>query len=87
LQRAGFAPPDAGPAYSEPRLVRALPPRSRSISKGKISRFKCYDDTFTLDLNADLNVIVGATNPERPTLEAIHLALTGLLHADRYATT
>lgn len=51
------------------------------ISKVKISHFKCYDDTFTLDLNAGLNVIVGANESGKTTiLEAIHLALTGLLH-------
>ncbi|MDR7232735.1 putative ATPase [Caulobacter sp. BE264] len=51
------------------------------ISKVKISHFKCYDETFTLDLNAGLNVIVGTNESGKTTiLEAIHLALTGLLH-------
>lgn len=51
------------------------------ISKVKISNFKCYEETFTLTLDEGLNVIVGANESGKTTiLEAIHLALTGLLH-------
>lgn len=51
------------------------------IEKVKITNFKCYEDTFTLKLNEGLNVIVGANESGKTTiLEAIHLALTGLLH-------
>lgn len=51
------------------------------IRKVKISNFKCYEDTFTLVLNDGLNVIVGDNEAGKTTiLEAIHLALTGLLH-------
>ncbi len=51
------------------------------ISKVKITNFKCYGKTFTLTLNDGLNVIVGANESGKTTiLEAIHLALTGLLH-------
>ncbi|MBN9237772.1 MULTISPECIES: ATP-dependent nuclease [Phyllobacteriaceae] len=51
------------------------------ISKVKITNFKCYEETFTLALNDGLNVIVGANESGKTTiLEAIHLALTGLLH-------
>ena len=51
------------------------------IAKVKITNFKCYEDTFTLVLNDGLNVIVGANESGKTTiLEAIQLALTGLLH-------
>ncbi|MGS0974749.1 ATP-dependent nuclease [Burkholderia glumae] len=51
------------------------------IAKVKITNFKCYEETFTLVLNDGLNVIVGANESGKTTiLEAIHLALTGLLH-------
>jgi putative ATP-dependent endonuclease of the OLD family len=51
------------------------------IAKVKITNFKCYEETFTLALNEGLNVIVGANESGKTTiLEAIHLALTGLLH-------
>ena len=51
------------------------------ITKIKITNFKCYEETFTLALNDGLNVIVGANEFGKTTiLEAIQLALTGLLH-------
>ncbi len=51
------------------------------ISKIKITNFKCYENTFTLSLNEGLNVIVGANEAGKTTiLEALHLALTGLLN-------
>ena len=51
------------------------------IEKVKITNFTCYAGTFTLALNDGLNVIVGANESGKTTiLEAIHLALTGLLH-------
>lgn len=51
------------------------------IAKVKITNFKCYEETFALALNDGLNVIVGANESGKTTiLEAIHLALTGLLH-------
>lgn len=51
------------------------------IRKVKIRNFKCYEETFTLILNDGLNVIVGDNEAGKTTiLEAIHLALTGLLH-------
>lgn len=51
------------------------------ITKVKISNFKCCQETFTLNLDEGLNVIVGANESGKTTiLEAIHLALTGLLH-------
>lgn len=51
------------------------------IAKVKITNFKCYEETFTLTLNDGLNVIVGANESGKTTiLEAIYLALTGLLH-------
>lgn len=51
------------------------------IAKVKITNFKCYDGTFSLTLNEGLNVIVGANECGKTTiLEAIHLALTGMLH-------
>lgn len=51
------------------------------IAKVKITNFKCYGETFTLDLNEGLNVIVGANESGKTTiLEAIYLGLTGQLH-------
>lgn len=51
------------------------------IAKVKITNFKCYEETFTLALKDGLNVIVGANESGKTTiLEAVHLALTGLLH-------
>lgn len=51
------------------------------IAKVKITNFKCYEETFSLTLNEGLNVIVGGNESGKTTiLEAIHLALTGLLH-------
>jgi len=51
------------------------------IAKVKITNFKCYEQTFTLTLNDGLNAIVGANESGKTTvLEAIHLALTGLLN-------
>lgn len=51
------------------------------IAKVKITNFKCYGETFSLALNDALNVIVGGNESGKTTiLEAIHLALTGMLH-------
>ncbi|WP_293676770.1 AAA family ATPase [uncultured Phenylobacterium sp.] len=51
------------------------------IDKVKITNFKCYEETFSLSLNDGLNVIVGGNESGKTTiLEAVHLALTGLLH-------
>lgn len=51
------------------------------IAKVKITNFKCYEETFCLPLNGALNVIVGGNESGKTTiLEAIHLALTGMLH-------
>lgn len=51
------------------------------ITKVKITNFKCYEETFCLPLNDTLNVIVGGNESGKTTiLEAIHLALTGMLH-------
>lgn len=50
------------------------------IAKIKITNFKCYENPFTLTLNDGINVIVGSNEAGKTTiLEAIHLALTGLL--------
>lgn len=51
------------------------------IAKVKITNFKCYEETFSLKLNDALNVIVGGNESGKTTiLEAVHLALTGMLH-------
>jgi putative ATP-dependent endonuclease of OLD family len=48
--------------------------------KVKITNFISCEETFTLALNDGLNVIVSAKESGKTTiLEAIHLALTGLL--------
>jgi putative ATP-dependent endonuclease of OLD family len=49
------------------------------ISKVKIQNFKCFNETFVLELEKGLNIIVGDNEAGKSTiLEAIHLALTGL---------
>lgn len=54
------------------------------ISKVKIENFKCFKDTFTLELTEGLNIIVGNNEAGKSTiLEAVHLALSGL-YAGRY---
>lgn len=51
------------------------------IAKLKITNFKRYEETFTFTMNDGLNVIVGENESGKTTiLEAIHLALTGMLH-------
>ncbi len=50
------------------------------ISKVKIHNFKCYRD-FEISLNEGLNIIVGDNEAGKTTiLEAINLALTGMLN-------
>lgn len=47
--------------------------------KVKIQNFKCFKN-FELDLNKNINIIVGNNESGKSTLlEAIHLALTGVL--------
>ncbi|OPY62447.1 MAG: chromosome segregation protein [Syntrophorhabdaceae bacterium PtaU1.Bin034] len=51
------------------------------ISKVTILNFKCFKGQFCLDLNKGLNVLVGNNETGKSTiLEAIHLALSGLLN-------
>jgi len=51
------------------------------IKKIKIKNFKCYQGTFEMPLNAGVNIIVGSNESGKSTiLEAIHLALTGMLN-------
>jgi predicted ATP-dependent endonuclease of OLD family len=51
------------------------------IQKIKITNFKCYAGTFEAILNPSINIIVGANESGKSTiLEAIHLALTGILN-------
>lgn len=48
------------------------------IKKIKISKFKCFEDVFELQLNKEINIIVGNNEAGKSTLiEAIHLALSG----------
>lgn len=50
------------------------------INKLKIFNFKCFEE-FTLDLNEGLNILVGDNESGKSTiLEAVHLALSGLLN-------
>lgn len=50
-----------------------------NIKKIKIHNFKCFKD-FELELNSDVNIIVGNNEAGKSTiLEAIHLALTGVI--------
>lgn len=57
-----------------------------AISRIKIKNFKIFED-FELDLNKGLNVIVGDNEVGKSTiLEAIHLALTGMING-KYLNT
>jgi len=57
-----------------------------AINKIKIKNFKIFED-FELDLNKGLNVIVGDNEVGKSTiLEAIHLALTGMING-KYLST
>lgn len=50
------------------------------ISKVKIHNFKCYRD-FEISLSEGLNIVVGDNEAGKTTiLEAINLALTGMLN-------
>ena len=52
-----------------------------NIKKINIENFKCFNGKFTLDLNSGINIIVGNNEAGKSTiLEAIHLALTGILN-------
>ena len=51
------------------------------IEKIKIKNFKCYGEKFEARLNPGVNIIVGNNEAGKSTiLEAIHLALTGMLN-------
>ena len=51
------------------------------IRKVNIENFKCYKGKFTIDFNENINIIVGNNEAGKSTiLEAIHLALTGILN-------
>ncbi|MCK5474957.1 MAG: AAA family ATPase [Candidatus Pacebacteria bacterium] len=52
-----------------------------NISQIKIKNFKCFKGEFSLKLNKGLNILVGDNETGKSTiLEAIHLALSGLLN-------
>lgn len=52
-----------------------------TIEKINIINYKCYRGKFSLNLNEGINVIVGNNEAGKSTiLEAIHLALSGLLN-------
>lgn len=51
------------------------------IDKIKIKNFKCYGEVFEASFNSGVNIIVGNNEAGKSTLlEAIHLALTGMLN-------
>lgn len=51
------------------------------IKKVIIENFKCYNGKFSLNFNKGLNILVGNNEAGKTTiLEAIHLALSGLLN-------
>ena len=51
------------------------------ISKLYIENFKCFNGAFTIDFTDDVNILVGNNETGKSTiLEAIHLALTGVLN-------
>lgn len=50
------------------------------IEKVKIKNFKCYRD-FEIRLNKGINIVAGDNDAGKSTiLEAINLALTGIIH-------
>ena len=52
-----------------------------SIKKLYIENFKSFNGKFCIELNAGLNILVGDNEAGKSTiLEAIHLALSGLLN-------
>jgi len=51
------------------------------ISKVNIENYKCFQGMFTLELNPQVNILVGNNESGKSTiLEAINLALTGILN-------
>jgi len=55
------------------------------LKKVNIENYKCFEGTFTLILNPKVNILVGNNESGKSTvLEAINLALTGILNG-RYA--
>lgn len=57
------------------------------ITKVNIVNFKCFDGLFTLDLNPNLNILVGDNEAGKSSiLEAINLALSGWING-RYLLT
>ena len=51
------------------------------ISKVNIENYKCFQGKFTLELNSQVNILVGNNESGKSTiLEAINLALTGILN-------
>lgn len=51
------------------------------IAKVNIENFKCYKGKFSLNLNQGANILVGNNEAGKSTiLEAIHLALTGIMN-------
>jgi len=55
-------------------------PQHIFIKKIRIQNFKCFKGLFNLDLNEGLNILVGDNEAGKSTiLEAIHLALTGMI--------
>ena len=51
------------------------------VQKLNIVNYKCFKGAFTLDLNNGINIIVGNNEAGKSTiLEALHLALTGMLN-------
>ena len=50
------------------------------ITKVNIENYKCFK-TFSIDLDAGINILVGDNESGKSTiLEAIHVALTGMLN-------
>jgi len=58
-----------------------------ALKKIKIENFKIYSGVFELELNSGLNILVGVNEVGKSTiLEAIHLALTGIING-KYLNT
>jgi putative ATP-dependent endonuclease of OLD family len=57
------------------------------IEKIIIQNYKCFEGTFSLELNKSLNLLVGDNEAGKSTiLEAVHLALSGWIYGKHLRT-
>jgi predicted ATP-binding protein involved in virulence len=72
---------------SQKKIEKKIVNKETYITKVVIENFKCFKGRFELDFDKHLNIIVGDNEAGKSTIiEAIHLALSGLLKG-RYLKT